>query len=158
MKTLVSGACIRQNSRLTPATMACGSGVAAACTRISPTRHGVHMPAASPFPADVAERQNQTAARLLDGKEITRQVADGKDLTRNLEVTAPHQAGGAEASVHLRSLEECGVKIAILFLECRELRHQLPGASGGMHCPVAERVAEIGTSRTPRESWLTHRT
>ena len=78
-----------------------------------------------PFPADVAERQNQPAARLLDGKEITRQVPDGKDLTRNLEVAAPHQAGGAEASVHLRSLEECGVKIAILFLECRELRQQL---------------------------------
>ncbi len=49
---LVSGTTddIRQRSRFTPVTIACGSRLAAVCVPTNPTRCVVHIPAARPLP------------------------------------------------------------------------------------------------------------
>ena len=140
MKRLVSGACIRQNSRLTPAHDGVRFGRRGGMhTNQSHQARGPHA-RRQPFPADVAQRQNQPAARLLDGKEVTRQIADGKDLTGNLEVTAPHQARGAEASDALAQPRRvrCGDR-RNPSRASRTSTSARAGAPGGMRCGVAER-------------------
>ena len=79
--------------------------------------------------ADVTQGEDDAAACLLQGEKVTGQVANGKDLAGNVEVAVPHQTRGAQAPVHLRSFEECGVKIGVILLQCRELQLQLPVAS-----------------------------
>ena len=78
------------------------------------------------FAADVAKGDDHGAACLLDGEEITGQVANGEYLAGNLDVPVPHETRSAQAPMHLRSFEHGAVEIRVILLERRELPPQLP--------------------------------
>jgi hypothetical protein len=90
-----------------------------------PHQTGGPHPGGQPFPADVAEGEEQSAARLLHGEEVTREIPDGEDFARNLEVAVLYAAGGAQTPMHLRCLEQRRVEIGVILLEHRELQLQL---------------------------------
>jgi hypothetical protein len=88
-------------------------------------------PGCQTFAADVAQGKDYAAARFLYREKVTGQVANGKNFAGNLEVAVPDQTRGAQAPVHLRSFEECGVQIGVILLKHRERQLQLPLA-----CPT----------------------
>jgi hypothetical protein len=68
------------------------------------------------FAADVAEREHETIARLLDTHEIARQVTHCKDLSRNIERTMSHQTRRAQATMNLRCFEDRSVQLSVISL------------------------------------------
>jgi hypothetical protein len=75
--------------------------------------------------ADVPERKDYASARIRYGEKVARQMANGKNFTGNLEVTAPDEARGAQASMNLRSFEERCMQVGMILLQCGELQLQL---------------------------------
>src|SRR5947208_12249445 len=117
-------------------------------------------PGSQTFAADVTQGNDYAAVRLLYGEKVTGQVANGENFAGNIDVAVPDQTRSAQAPVHLRSFEECGVQIGVILLKCRELQLQFP-----IVCPITRALAwrRRGLDRTPClkpaiECGLTHKT
>ena len=104
-------------------------------------------PGCQTFAADVAQRKDYAAARLLHREKVTGQVTNGENFAGNFEVAVPDQTRGTQAPVHLRSFEERGVQIDVILLKRRELR---PPAPAGVHAYLTSGVAAERPGHRPR--------
>ena len=73
------------------------------------------------FAADVTQSQHQAFAGFLNAEKISRQVAHSEDLTRNIDIAAPHNTRRAQTSMHLRGFEDRSVQLRVILLQCFEL-------------------------------------
>ena len=115
-------------------------------------------PGSEPFPADVAQGQKQSPACLLDGEEVTGEIADGEHLARNLEVAVLQAARGAQVPMHLCRLEKGRVEIGVILLERRELQLQLPVARPARWTPGGRREDPDAARTRHERPGVTHGT
>ena len=73
-------------------------------------------PCRQTFAADVTEGKNYAGVCFLYGEEVTGHMANGENLTGDLEVVIPDQTRGAETPRHLRSFDELAMQVGVVLL------------------------------------------
>jgi len=74
-------------------------------------------PGGQTFAANVAEREDDAVIRLFNRKEISRQMTDGEDLAGDFKILVMQLARRAKTPMDLRSFEDCGVQLGVVFLQ-----------------------------------------
>jgi hypothetical protein len=69
------------------------------------------------FTANISEGQDDAIPSLFDREEVSGQVAYGKDLTRDIEISVTHEPRRTKAPVDLRSLKDSRVQFGVILLE-----------------------------------------
>src|SRR6185503_18656874 len=70
--------------------------------------------------SDITKREDEPAICFFNCKEITRQVTNGEDFARNIKRPVMNLTRRTQTPVHLRCLEDRGIQLRIIFLQCFE--------------------------------------